>query len=96
MCGILGQISNKYIDKNQFKETLNLIDHRGPDDNGVYFDNNVALGHTRLSILDLSSHGHQPMLSENEEYILIYNGEVYNFEEIKDDHEKKGNRFNKQ
>ena len=54
---------------------------------------NIAFGHTRLSILDLSNHGHQPMLSENEDYVLIYNGEVYNFEEIKIDLEKKGHQF---
>ena len=93
MCGILGRLSNKSIDKSGFQKTLNLLDHRGPDDNGVYFDNNVAFGHTRLSILDLTNHGHQPMLSENEEYVLVYNGEVYNFEEIKVDLEKKGHQF---
>ncbi len=93
MCGILGQIANKPIDENKFQKTLLLMNHRGPDDNGVYFDKNLAFGHTRLSILDLSNHGHQPMLSENDNYVLIYNGEVYNFEEIKSELEKKGHTF---
>jgi len=93
MCGILGQMSNSHIDENKFKKTLSLIDHRGPDDHGVYFDENIAFGHTRLSILDLSNHGHQPMISEDENYILIYNGEVYNFEEIKEELENKGYEF---
>jgi asparagine synthase (glutamine-hydrolysing) len=93
MCGILGQIANKPIDTNKFQKTLLLMDHRGPDDNGVYFDNNLALGHTRLSILDLSNHGHQPMINENEKYVLVYNGEVYNFEIIKKELEAKGYVF---
>ena len=93
MCGILGQIANKPIDENKFQKTLLLMNHRGPDDNGVYFDKNLAFGHTRLSILDLSNHGHQPMINENENYVLIYNGEVYNFKEIKKELEKKGHTF---
>lgn len=94
MCGILGQVTNnRTIDENEFKEMLSQLDHRGPDDNGVYIDNNVALGHTRLSILDLSSLGHQPMISSNKDYTLVYNGEIYNFEEIKEDLEKKGYIF---
>jgi asparagine synthase (glutamine-hydrolysing) len=93
MCGILGQIVNKSIDRNKFQKSLLLMDHRGPDDNGVYFNNNLAFGHTRLSILDLSNHGHQPMISENGNYVLVFNGEIYNFEEIKKVLEKKGYVF---
>ncbi len=93
MCGILGQVSTTNIDQKIFEKSLLQLDHRGPDDNGVYVDNNLAFGHTRLSILDLSTHGHQPMLSDNENYVLIYNGEVYNFEEIKIDLEQRGYSF---
>jgi asparagine synthase (glutamine-hydrolysing) len=54
--------------------------HRGgPDDSGVYFDQNLALGHRRLSIIDLTSAGHQPMLSEDANLALSFNGEIYNF-----------------
>lgn len=85
MCGILGQISTHEIKQQDFTSDLLKLHHRGPDDHGVYFDDNVALGQTRLSVIDLSHEGHQPMLSHCENYIIIYNGEVYNFEEIKKD-----------
>jgi asparagine synthase (glutamine-hydrolysing) len=59
--------------------------HRGgPDDAGVYVDGALALGHRRLSLIDLSADGHQPMLSNDERFVLVYNGEVYNFEEIRE------------
>jgi len=93
MCGIVGQISNRRIDIDDFKDRLMSLNHRGPDDHGLFVDGNIALGHTRLSIMDLSNHGHQPMVSVNENFIIIYNGEVYNFEEIKKDLESKGHSF---
>ena len=58
MCGIIGLISDSNINQNEFLHKRNLLKHRGPDDDGVYFEDNVALGHTRLSIIDLSSEGH--------------------------------------
>lgn len=93
MCGILGQILNHKIDEKDFKSNLLKLNHRGPDDFGTYFINNVAFGQTRLSIIDLSNHGHQPMLSDCENYILIYNGEIYNFDEIRNDLISKGYKF---
>ncbi|NOQ14152.1 MAG: asparagine synthase (glutamine-hydrolyzing) [Methyloprofundus sp.] len=93
MCGILGQITSKPIDQNEFRKTLLLMNHRGPDDNGVYFDKNLAFGHTRLSILDLSNQAHQPMISTHKDYTLVYNGEIYNFAEIKRELEEKGHSF---
>jgi len=93
MCGILGQISRSKIDTGEFQNKLMSLSHRGPDDHGLFTDGHVALGHTRLSILDLSNHGHQPMLSDDGNYVLVYNGEVYNFEEIKKDLESKGYAF---
>src|SRR5688572_22245741 len=69
--------------------------HRGPDDTGVFFEENrdysIGFGHTRLSILDLSPLGHQPMSIGD--YIITFNGEIYNFEEIRSDLEKKGINF---
>jgi len=59
------------------------LSHRGPDDEGVYTDENIALGHRRLSIIDLSSAGHQPMFSHDKRYSIVYNGELYNYQEIK-------------
>jgi asparagine synthase (glutamine-hydrolysing) len=93
MCGILGQVSRN-IDRRGFESDLGQLHHRGPDDFGIYFDENIALGHTRLSILDLSSDGHQPMISNCENFIIIFNGEIYNFLEIKDTLVKKGYKFN--
>jgi len=85
MCGILGQVSTHEINQQDFTSDLLKLHHRGPDDYGVYFDKTVALGQTRLSIIDLSHEGHQPMISQCGNYVIIYNGEVYNFEEIKKD-----------
>ncbi len=93
MCGILGQISNKNIDEKIFYNELFKLNHRGPDDNGIFIDKNVALGHTRLSIIDLSDLAHQPMISECGRYIVVYNGEIYNYKDIKKDLEKKGYFF---
>ena len=79
MCAILGFNSeNKYNILNDLLDTMN---HRGPDDRGIYEDKFISLGHNRLSILDLSNDGHQPM--QYEELIIVYNGEVYNFKDIR-------------
>jgi asparagine synthase (glutamine-hydrolysing) len=86
MCGIIGFIGNyKSFGLEDLKLMNNQIVHRGPDDEGYYIDkiNYVALAHRRLSILDLSESGHQPMYSKSKRFIIVYNGEVYNFEEIK-------------
>lgn len=86
MCGILGQISLKGsldFDPHLFKKSLDLQSHRGPDASDFYQDERVILGHRRLSIIDLNSHATQPMISDCGSYILVFNGEIYNFEEIK-------------
>ena len=83
MCGISILISQKNtcIDEHRIKTMNDEISHRGPDDEGFFFGQNFALGHRRLSILDLSSAGHQPM---NYGHLWItYNGEVYNYLELK-------------
>lgn len=80
MCGIVG-----FNAKNSasLDAMLCSIHHRGPDDSGVFESEQFSLGHVRLSVLDLSSHGHQPMIYEN--LAMVYNGEVYNFQEIKEE-----------
>ncbi len=81
MCGIVGIIannSNLVID-----EMLNRISHRGPDDGGLFVAENIALGHQRLSIQDLSQNGHQPMYSNDKRYLIIFNGEIYNHWDIR-------------
>ncbi|EKB51330.1 asparagine synthase (glutamine-hydrolyzing) [Cecembia lonarensis] len=82
MCGILGSI-NLPINGS----ILDLIKHRGPDDSGLevfqFADNHVYFGHRRLSILDLSAAGHQPMISNDGRYALIFNGEIYNHEDLR-------------
>jgi asparagine synthase (glutamine-hydrolysing) len=86
MCGIVGLIDFKNkSDKDTLKNMLDTIHHRGPDDSGIECiqkeNEQITLGHRRLSILDLSTKGHQPYKFEN--LIMVYNGEVYNFQEIK-------------
>jgi asparagine synthase (glutamine-hydrolysing) len=85
MCGIAGYLSNKDFGSLVVEEMVNELKHRGPNDNGVWLDNNagIALGHRRLSIQDVSSSGHQPMLSPSGRYVVSYNGEIYNFLALK-------------
>ncbi len=85
MCGIAGYISlNNSIQAHQLKKATSLLQHRGPDAEDFYFseDNRVGLGHRRLSILDLSTSADQPMFSSNGRYVIVYNGEVYNYKEL--------------
>jgi asparagine synthase (glutamine-hydrolysing) len=85
MCGIAGQWSADKVNKNTFLEQSSRLKHRGPDYSGSWFDDdsNLALAHLRLSILDLSSSGHQPMASHSSRYIISFNGEIYNFLSLK-------------
>ena len=88
MCGISGLISNN-SSENFLYRNLNLmqknINHRGPDDSGIWLNRELGIGlsHNRLSILDLSPTGHQPMKSKSGRYIITFNGEIYNYSEIK-------------
>jgi asparagine synthase (glutamine-hydrolysing) len=88
VCGIAGFNWKDSSAINAMAETLR---HRGPDDRGVYLDTGVSLGHTRLAILDLSQKGHQPMHFEN--LTIVYNGEIYNFQEIRDELQSFGYKF---
>lgn len=91
MCGILVFIGE--IDEARFIDALNKQSHRGPDDWGYEKVDKVHFGHRRLSIIDLSSHAKQPMTSWNNEVIGVFNGEIYNYREIRDELEKSGYQF---
>lgn len=94
MCGIVGFI-NKEKNINIIDEMLKIQLHRGPDYSGVYFDkrSGIHFGHNRLSIQDLSSHGNQPFVSDCTKYVIVFNGEVYNFKVIRKELESLGHRF---
>ena len=87
MCGILGFITHRRF--NELRQDLPLaassLTHRGPDDSGLFFEasDGVGLGHRRLSIIDLSSAGRQPMESDDGKLNIVYNGEVYNFKALR-------------
>ena len=81
MCGITGIISNSTT--SYIYPFTDAIAHRGPDSSGIFEFENIALGHRRLSIQDLTENGHQPMISEDERYVLIFNGEIYNHWELR-------------
>lgn len=90
MCGILGFISRTEIVKTEdISKMIYAIRHRGPDSNGIYQKDfspfEINLGHVRLSIIDTSAKADQPMLSSDERYTIVYNGEIYNFNEIKEE-----------
>ena len=96
MCGIIGYTSLDNINVDIYKRWLingrDLLIHRGPDDKGAWFNNegNVGLGHRRLSIIDLSVLGHQPMFNVNNDLCIVFNGEIYNYLDLKKDLLAKG------
>ncbi|WP_413308081.1 asparagine synthase (glutamine-hydrolyzing) [Bacillus sp. 1P10SD] len=97
MCGFIGCVHDKtqnYSDeqKQQFKNMNDIITHRGPDDDGFYYDEHIQFGFRRLSIIDIES-GHQPLTYENERYWIIFNGEVYNYVELREELVKEGLSF---
>jgi asparagine synthase (glutamine-hydrolysing) len=89
MCGIVGIFGG---DLSKVEDANSAIDHRGPDDFGIYTNQSlkVGLGHRRLSILDTSSLGHQPMYSNDGKVVLVFNGEIYNYKELRSDLKRKG------
>ncbi len=89
MCGIFGFTKFKKEELEKARESLHTLHHRGPDQWNDYFDEDIYIGHQRLSILDLSDHGKQPMISPDEKVIITVNGEVYNFLELKKELESK-------
>lgn len=95
MCGICGiaDFDEHDIPEETVETMVHSIRHRGPDDAGIYACGPVALGHTRLSIIDLSHAGRQPMISKDGNYVLVYNGELYNHPDLRQRLEGKGYRF---
>ncbi len=90
MCGICGFNGE---DKELLRKMTSLLSHRGPDGDGFYSDGTVSLGHRRLSIIDLSASGKQPMSNEDGTIWITFNGEVYNFQELRKELEKRGHTF---
>src|SRR6267143_11669 len=99
MCGITGFLTSSAENEFEMKVVVarmaNQLVHRGPDDSGVWVDRQagVAFGHRRLSILDLSPEGHQPMHSDSGRYVITFNGEVYNFRDLRRELETMGHAF---
>lgn len=92
MCGIFGTF-NLDVSENKLTECIDKLAHRGPDDRGVWLDNLCGLAHRRLSILDLTAAGKQPMATEDERYFIVYNGEIYNFIELQKELQALGYHF---
>ena len=95
MCGITGVIhfDGAPISPVYLKRMTDALAHRGPDGEGQWIEGNIGIGHRRLAIIDLSPGGHQPMLSKDQRYVLSYNGEVYNFRELRTELESLGRQF---
>ena len=87
MCGIAGFVDFKgsKIDITLLKQATDAISHRGPDGEGHWIEDNIGIGHRRLSIIDLSDLASQPMVSKDQRYVLSYNGEIYNFKELRNE-----------
>jgi asparagine synthase (glutamine-hydrolysing) len=94
VCGIYGVIDPATLPEIPvFEEIDRILFHRGPDDGGLYHEKPAALGARRLAVIDLSAAGHQPMRSPDNRYVLVYNGEVYNFRELRAELEQQGHAF---
>jgi len=92
MCGIAGIVNfnSTQVEKTSIDGMLSKIKHRGPDSEDVFLDGNIGFGFVRLSIIDLSPAGNQPMHSANGRYVIVFNGEIYNYIELRDELEKDG------
>lgn len=87
MCGICGiyHFDGRPVQEDQLRAMMGQLRHRGPNDEGLFIEDNVGIGHVRLSILDLSDAGHQPMHSLSERFSIVFNGEIYNYIELTDE-----------
>jgi asparagine synthase (glutamine-hydrolysing) len=90
MCGIAGF---NWSDKEKIQAMIDSMKNRGPDDSGCFLDTQISLGHRRLSIIELSHAGHQPMLDNEKDLVIVYNGELYNFQELKKELSIQGHNF---
>ena len=95
MCGIAGifNLNGEPVSPVILRKMTDAIAHRGPDGEGFYIDSFLGLGHRRLAIIDLSPAGHQPMMSPDGEYVVSYNGEIYNFQELRVELQARGYHF---
>lgn len=100
MCGIIGVISKKnnpdfhseFIEP--LGQALNHMEYRGPDHQGIWSENGICFGHRRLSIIDLSADGNQPFQSSDQRYVLVFNGEIFNYQELRSSLQNLGHTFN--
>lgn len=93
MCGINGILhlqSQKKIDERLLTRMRESLEHRGPDDKGLFVQDNIGFGHRRLSIIDVSAAGHQPFSSDNGRYVMVFNGEIYNYKDFQTELKAKG------
>ena len=95
MCGIAGIVhfNNETPKEAKIRDMMRMIKHRGPDDDGVFIEDSVGFGFVRLSIIDLSPDGHQPMISTGGRYVLVFNGEIFNYVELRKELQSKGITF---
>ena len=95
MCGLAGVVhfdSGRNVDQTILHKMTNALSHRGPDGEGYFVDKNIGLGHKRLSVIDLSG-GTQPMISDDKSLVIVFNGEIYNYLELKTELEAVGYTF---
>ena len=93
MCGFAGFVGEVENRDQVLTDMMNTIVHRGPDSEGRYVDEDVALGFRRLSIIDLSEVGNQPLYNEDKSMVLVFNGEIYNYQELREELVKAGHVF---
>jgi asparagine synthase (glutamine-hydrolysing) len=95
MCGIAGIINfNQHqVEETAVRALMQKMKHRGPDDEGIFLENNIGFGFVRLSIIDLSTAGHQPKISQDERYVIVFNGEIFNYIELREELIKQGVLF---
>lgn len=95
MCGISGiiHLDRSPVPEPQIWDMIKAMKHRGPNDNGTFFEDGIGFGFVRLSIIDLSPAGHQPMFSHDERYVIIFNGEIFNYVELREELIAKGHQF---
>lgn len=93
MCGIAGIIGQDSDREGTMRQMLACLSHRGPDDEGIWAEETACLGFRRLSIIDTSERGHQPMISSDGRWVIVFNGEIYNFADLREELEKRGIAF---
>ncbi|MCP5268583.1 MAG: asparagine synthase (glutamine-hydrolyzing) [Zoogloeaceae bacterium] len=98
MCGVTGlvNLNGEFVSPDILKRMTDAIAHRGPDGEGQWVEGNVGLGHRRLAVIDLSPAASQPMISADQRFVLTYNGEIYNYRELRTELEAEGARFRSQ